>query len=91
MYPGGWLDCVLQNWRADGIRGLQRGLSLGIAREVAFNAVRIGLLESVLDGVHASAASLGLAEPAAPPSGAERLAAGLTCGALGGCCGKCRP
>ena len=86
MYPGGWLDCFLQNWRADGIRGLQRGLSLGIMREVCFNAVRIGLLEPVTEGVHAAASRSGLAEQTAPPGPAERTLAGLTCGALGGCC-----
>ena len=44
----GWIDCVAQNWRSAGVRGLQRGLSLGITREVCFNAVRIGLYEPVL-------------------------------------------
>tara|TARA_B110001452_G_scaffold172073_1_gene144124 strand:+ start:632 stop:1534 length:903 start_codon:yes stop_codon:yes gene_type:complete len=82
----GWLDCVVQNFRSDGIRGLQRGLSLGITREICFNAVRIGLLDTVTDFVHATASALGVAEPSAPPGGSERLAAGLTCGALGGCC-----
>lgn len=85
MYKG-WVDCVVSNWRSDGVRGLQRGLSLGITREVCFNAVRIGLLEPVTEGVHATAARLGLADEAAPPGPAERLGAGLTCGALGGCC-----
>ena len=85
MYRG-WLDCVRQNFRAEGMRGLQRGLSLGITREVAFNAVRIGLLDTVVEKVHASAAAAGLAAPDAPPGATERLLAGLTCGALGGCC-----
>ena len=26
----GWVDCVAQNWQKDGLRGLQRGLSLGM-------------------------------------------------------------
>ena len=85
MYRG-WLDCVRQNFRAEGVRGLQRGLSLGITREVAFNAVRIGLLDAVVEKVHASAAGAGLAAPDAPPGATERLLSGLTCGALGGCC-----
>ena len=85
MYRG-WLDCVRQNFRAEGVRGLQRGLSLGITREVAFNAVRIGLLDTVVEKVHASAAAAGLTAPDAPPGGTERLLSGLTCGALGGCC-----
>jgi len=87
MYRG-WLDCVRQNFRAEGVRGLQRGLSLGITREVAFNAVRIGLLDTVVEKVHGSAAAVGLAAvgPDAPPGAGERLLSGLTCGALGGCC-----
>jgi len=76
-----WIDCWLQNWRKDGVRGLQRGLQLGIAREVCFNAVRIGLSDSVLESIHA-----GVGEPGSAPAPAERVAAGLTCGALGGCC-----
>lgn len=85
MYKG-WVHCVAENWKSDGIRGLQRGLSLGITREVCFNAVRIGLLDSVLDGVHSIVAQSGWAEAGAPPGPAERTLAGLTCGALGGCC-----
>ena len=72
----GWIDCVAQNWRSSGVRGLQRGLSLGITREVCFNAVRIGLYEPVL----------GLMVGERAPSPRERMAAGFTCGALGGCC-----
>jgi solute carrier family 25 protein 34/35 len=82
----GWLDCVGQNFKKDGVRGLQRGLSLGITREVCFNAVRIGLLEPVLEGVHAAAVTIGWASQEASPGSSERLAAGLTCGALGGMC-----
>ena len=85
MYKG-WMDAVVQTYRADGVRGLQRGLSLGIMREVCFNAVRIGLLEPVTDSVHTLSAASGFANQASPPSPPERLAAGLTCGALGGCC-----
>ena len=85
MYKG-WLDCVSQNFRADGVVGLQRGLSLGITREVCFNAVRIGLLDTVTEAVHGAASAAGLAEADAPPGGSERLVSGLTCGALGGCC-----
>ena len=72
----GWIDCVAQNWRSSGVRGLQRGLSLGITREVCFNAVRIGLYEPVLGAMVGERA----------PSPRERMAAGFTCGALGGCC-----
>ena len=82
----GWIDCFVQNFKTDGVRGLQRGLSLGIAREVCFNAVRIGLLEPVTDGVHMSAIATGLVDASAMPSSTERLVSGLTCGALGGCC-----
>lgn len=82
----GWIDCFVQNFQKDGVRGLQRGLSLGIAREVCFNAVRIGLLEPVTQTVHSVAAMAGLADVGAPPGPSERLAAGLSCGALGGCC-----
>ena len=85
MYKG-WIDCVMQNFKADGVSGLQRGLSLGITREICFNAVRIGMLEPVTDVVHAGASAVGMAKKESPPGGSERLAAGLTCGALGGCC-----
>ena len=77
----GFVDCVLQNFRAAGVRGLQRGLSLGVTREVCFNAVRIGLYDPILS---ASGAVSGRGERA--PSARERMAAGFTCGALGGCC-----
>ena len=66
--------------------GLQRGLSLGITREVCFNAVRIGLLEPMLEAIHATASAAGLVDAASTPGPSERLAAGLSCGALGGCC-----
>ncbi len=85
MYKG-WIDAVVQNFRADGMRGLQRGLSLGVTREICFNAVRIGLLEPVTDFIHALAATGGLVDKAKPPGPSERLVAGLSCGALGGCC-----
>ena len=78
---GGWIDCVLQTWRSDGIRGLQRGLPLGIVREVCFNAVRIGLYEPVLTVIRSA---FGRGEIA--PTVQERMAAGFVCGALGGCC-----
>lgn len=85
MYKG-FVHCIAQNFKSDGIAGLQRGLSLGITREVCFNAVRIGLLDTVTAAVHDSAVKLGMAQESAPPGPAERLTAGLTCGALGGCC-----
>ena len=78
----GWIDCVQQNLRSDGIRGLQRGLPLGITREVCFNAVRIGLYEPVL-AVIVSVSGRG---ELSPPTMQERMLAGFTCGALGGCC-----
>jgi len=53
---------------------------------VCFNAVRIGMLEPVTEAVHSAAASSGQCERACPPGPSERLAAGLVCGALGGCC-----
>ena len=84
----GWIDCLRQNWGTCGIRGLQQGLSVGIAREMCFNAIRIGLFEPVLEGTHAAAHALGLSrstEGARGAGGAERTVAGLTCGALGGC------
>ena len=85
MYKG-WVDCVMQNFRKDGIAGLQRGLSLGITREVCFNAIRIGLLEPMIEVVHTCSVSFGLVEATSAPTAPERLAAGLACGALGGCC-----
>jgi len=74
-------DCITKSFRAEGIRGLQRGLSLGVTREVCFNAVRIGLFEPVIDLLRGTGARSGK-----PPSAAERTAAGLICGTLGGCC-----
>ena len=80
----GWLNCVKQNYTADGIRGLQRGLGLGIVREICFNSVRIGLFEPVLGGIHSSLLHFKGGDE--PPTGVERMAAGMACGALGGCC-----
>lgn len=78
----GWADCIASNWRSDGLRGLQRGLSLGIGREVVFNAVRIGLYNPVLALAHGSGSGAG----GTAPSGPEKMASGMLCGALGGCC-----
>lgn len=50
----GWIDCVGKNFRSDGVRGLQRGLSLAITREFFFNGVRIGLAAPAL-GIHEKA------------------------------------
>ena len=69
----GWTDCLQKNWRSDGIRGLQRGLPLGITREVFFNAVRIGLYEPVLGTIGSIS---GRGERA--PSMQERMLAGFT-------------
>eukprot|EP00756_Hemistasia_phaeocysticola_P024367 Hpha_TRINITY_DN15946_c3_g7::TRINITY_DN15946_c3_g7_i1::g.73170::m.73170 len=85
MYSS-FADCLAQNYRSDGVRGLQRGLSLGVFREFCFNSVRIGLLAPVLGGVHSAWAAVGLTTPEATPSGTERIAGGLVCGAMGGCC-----
>ena len=79
----GWIDCVARNYASDGIYGLQRGLSLGITREVCFNAIRIGLVEPVLDAVHTGAAMAGMVKLEDAP-GPERLASYWTRGALGG-------
>ena len=76
----GWMDCVAKNWRANGIRGLQAGLQLGIIREFFFNGIRLGCFEPLIDMVQNTTGSKGKA----PPSASEKLAAGLTAGALGG-------
>ena len=83
MYSG-FIDCVIKNWHADGVRGLQRGLGLGITREFCFNAVRIGLYTPILGLVHGAASS-------GAPTARERMGTGFLCGALGGCCVKCPP
>ena len=54
---------------------------MGITREVCFNAVRVGLYEPILSLI---GSALGRGE--LEPSVQERMLAGFTCGALGGCC-----
>jgi len=63
-------------------------------REVFFNAVRIGLFDPILLGVHAGTNLLrsgqvevqdGSLRASPAPSAQERTAAGLICGGLGGC------
>eukprot|EP00965_Chrysotila_dentata_P238314 6202419-Pleurochrysis_carterae.AAC.6 len=106
----GPIDCLIQTWRSAGIAGLQRGLGLGVVREVRdqlailpyawqsplvfFNAVRIGLFDPILLGVHAGTNLLrsgqvevqdGSLRASPAPSAQERTAAGLICGGLGGC------
>ena len=75
----GWVDCVTKTWRSAGLRGLQRGLALGVTREFFFNGIRIGCFEPLVGVVHSTAGGEG------PPTGPERLVAGLAAGALGGC------
>ena len=69
-----------KNWRRGGVRGLQGGLTLGVAREFFFNGIRIGSFEPLVRGVHVAVGG----DEGAPPSGAERLTGGLAAGALGG-------
>jgi solute carrier family 25 protein 34/35 len=75
----GWADCVAKNWRANGLRGLQAGLLLGVTREFFFNGVRLGCFEPLVDAVQGANGTAGQ-----PPKPHERLAGGLTAGALGG-------
>lgn len=84
-YTGFW-DCIVKNFNRDGMRGLQRGLGLGVTREAVFNGIRIGLMSPVLGVVHSAAALCGLVNQESPPQPSERLAGGLACGAMGGCC-----
>ena len=74
----GFVDCIAKNARKEGLRGLQRGLSLGVTREFFFNGARIGLYEPTIDAVHGAVGSAG-----APPSPTERWGSSLLCGALG--------
>ena len=76
----GWTDCVAQNWRRAGVRGLQGGLILGVFREFFFNGIRIGSFEPLVGFVHRAKGG----NDGVPVTGDERLAAGLTAGALGG-------
>ena len=62
----------------EGMRGLQRGLSLGMAREFFFNGTRIGMYEPIAGAVHSAAGSAG-----AGPTPTERWVSSLLCGALG--------
>lgn len=73
-----WIDCFTKNLQTDGVRGLQRGLSLGVTREFFFNGLRIGMYEPLLDAVHSTFGTKG-----EPPSPTERVATSITCGALG--------
>jgi hypothetical protein len=75
----GWTDCVVKNWRKAGIRGLQRGLTLGVTREFFFNGIRIGGVEPMVDLVQSASGNSGKA-----PLPREKLAGGLLAGALGG-------
>ena len=74
----GWIDCFLKNYRQDGVRGLQRGLSLGMTREFFFNGIRIGLYDQTLEVVHNAVGRKGEA-----PTAAERVGTSMLCGSLG--------
>ena len=74
----GFVDCFRKNWLRGGLAGVQSGIGLGVTREFFFNAIRIGLFEPITDTVHSMSGSDG------PITSSERLAAGLTAGALGG-------
>lgn len=77
----------MQNWRKDGMRGLQRGLSVGITREIFFNGIRIGLYVPVLDQIHTLSQGHECGKhrtSSSATSRSERLTAGIICGALGG-------
>ena len=63
------------------MRGLQRGLSLGITREFFFNGARIGMYGPALDMVRSARGRGGPDAP--PPTPTERWQASLVCGALG--------
>jgi len=75
----GWVDCVAKNWQKGGLRGLQSGLFLGVTREFFFNGIRIGGFEPLVALVQRATGTHG-----APPKAHEKLAGGLSAGALGG-------
>ncbi len=77
----GFVDCIAKNARSEGMRGLQRGLSLGITREFFFNGARIGMYGPALDMVRSARGRGGPDAP--PPTPTERWHASLVCGALG--------
>lgn len=73
----GFIHCISNSWKTQGIIGLQRGLSFGMAREFCFNALRIGAYDPSL-------AAYALTLNGAEPSTFEKFAVGLCVGALAG-------
>ena len=41
-------DCILQTWRNEGFKGVQRGLLFSLVRESTKNTFRIGLYEPIV-------------------------------------------
>lgn len=46
------IDCLIKTWRAEGIKGLQRGLGIAMVRESSKCFFRIGLYEPLLSHIH---------------------------------------
>ncbi len=71
----GIVNCISHNWKKDGIRGLQRGLSFGIAREFAYSSARIGSFDpalKIMKNINGTSNS--------PPTYFERYVVGQTMG-----------
>ncbi|KAI9216833.1 mitochondrial carrier domain-containing protein [Blastocladiella britannica] len=80
-------DCLRKTYAAEGIRGLQKGLSPAILREASKNLFRLGMYDTVLAALHPPPESP--SEHATPPPPWKLIAAGSVCGAMGAA--SCNP
>ena len=76
----GPVDAILKIGRAEGVRGLQRGLSTALVREATLNFFRLGLFAPILHRMHPEGGNAPLY---------KKIAAGLTSGSIGALC--CNP
>jgi solute carrier family 25 protein 34/35 len=91
------LNCLRLTWQLEGIRGLQRGLSLVLWQNSARNVVRLGLYEKVMGILHPQSKNIkslrgskkasSKANSASPPLW-KRVIGGAICGMLGAVSGN---
>ena len=72
----GVVDCFRQTWRAEGVRGVQRGLLFALVRESSKNTFRIGFYEPVADALDAKRKREG--GKGGAPMSTRLLAGGMT-------------
>ena len=70
----GTIDCILRTWDAEGMAGVQRGLSFALIREATKGVFRIGLHEPIVKRLHPSSA--------APAPFYKKVLAGFGSGAI---------